>query len=162
VFRQPTRGRGWPTESRRPNLGVSCLAGRLEDNATPNLDRVVGEAFVKPAQQRNIYGGLHTVRPFLFFEQSEQVLVKFVDDFIVVADLRCPFGITRQHKIFGAVAQIHGGPAHLGETVAYLGGQCVAGVPAADDLGNVSRTLPPHALLRSDGALPISKGCSTH
>jgi hypothetical protein len=75
--------------------GVGCLAGRLEDNATPNLNRVVGEPFVKPAQQRNIYGGLHAVRPFPFFEQSEQVLVKFVDDFIVTADLRCPFGITR-------------------------------------------------------------------
>src|ERR1700722_4412993 len=68
--------------------GVGGLAGRLEDNATPNLNRVVGEAFIKPAQQRNMHGGLNAVRPVLFFEQSEQVLVKFVDDFIVTADLR--------------------------------------------------------------------------
>jgi hypothetical protein len=72
--------------------GVGCLAGRLEDNATPNFNRMVGEAFIKPAQQRNIHGGLHAVGPFLSFEQSEEVLVKFVDDFIVTADLRCPFG----------------------------------------------------------------------
>jgi hypothetical protein len=77
------------------NSGVRYLAGRLENNATPNLNRVVGEAFIKPAQQRNIYGGLNAVRPLLLFEQSEQVLVKFVDDFIVTAYLRCPFGITR-------------------------------------------------------------------
>jgi hypothetical protein len=89
------RGRSANTVRTEATSGVGCLAGRLEDNATPNLNRVVGEAFIKPAQQRNIYGGLHAVRPFLFFEQSEQVLVKFVDDFIVTADLRCPFGITR-------------------------------------------------------------------
>jgi hypothetical protein len=49
-------------------LGVGYLAGCLKDNATPNLDRVVSEAFVKPAQQRNIHSGLHAVRPFPFFE----------------------------------------------------------------------------------------------
>jgi hypothetical protein len=64
-------GPAWPYWSSDSNSGVGCLAGRLEDHATPNLDRVVGEALIKPAQQRNIYGGLHTVRPFLLFEQSE-------------------------------------------------------------------------------------------
>ena len=88
-FRRSSSGR-----AAVPTSGVGCLAGRLEDNATPNLDRVVSEAFIKPAQQRNIDGGLHAVRPLLFFEQSEQVLVKFVDNCIVTADLCCPFGIT--------------------------------------------------------------------
>jgi hypothetical protein len=82
------------TETSDSNLGVGYLAGRLEDNATPNLDGVVGEAFVEPSQKSDIDGGLHAVRPFLFFEQSEQVLVKFVDNCIVTADLCCPFGIT--------------------------------------------------------------------
>jgi hypothetical protein len=54
--------------------GVGYLAGRLEDNATPDFDRVVGEAFIEPAQQRNIDRGLHAVRPLPFFEQGEQVL----------------------------------------------------------------------------------------
>ena len=34
------------------NSGVRYLAGCLENNATPNLNRVVCEAFIKPAQQR--------------------------------------------------------------------------------------------------------------
>jgi hypothetical protein len=45
--------------------GVGYLAGCLKNNATLDFDRVVGEAFIEPAQQRNIDGGLHAVRPFL-------------------------------------------------------------------------------------------------
>jgi hypothetical protein len=52
-------------------------AGCLEDDAPADLDGVVGEAFVEPSQKSDIDGGLHAVRPFLFFEQSEQVLVEW-------------------------------------------------------------------------------------
>jgi hypothetical protein len=46
--------------------------GCPEDNATPNRDGTVGEAFIGPSYERNIRGGCHVVRPILLLKRGEQ------------------------------------------------------------------------------------------
>ncbi len=57
--------------SRLTNSHIGSFSGRLEDHATPNLDGMVGEAFIKPAQERNIDGGCDAMGPVLLPEKSE-------------------------------------------------------------------------------------------
>jgi hypothetical protein len=57
--------------SRLTNSRIGSFSGRLEDHATPNLDGMVGEAFIKPAQERNIDGGCDAMGPVLLPEKSE-------------------------------------------------------------------------------------------
>jgi hypothetical protein len=88
---------------RLTNSHIGSFSGRLEYDAMPNLDGVVGEAFIKSAQQSDIDGGCNAVRPFLLHEKGEQLLVKLVHLNVVATDLRGTFGITREHNIFGIV-----------------------------------------------------------
>lgn len=64
-------------------LHVGGFSGCLEDNAAPNLDCMVGEAFIKAPQESDINCGSHAVRPVLFLEQGEEVLVEFVHRYVV-------------------------------------------------------------------------------
>jgi hypothetical protein len=50
------------TPGRLTHLTRQGFPGCLEDNATPNLDGTVGEAFIEPSSERDIRGGCHVVR----------------------------------------------------------------------------------------------------
>ena len=54
------------------HLTRSGFPGCLEDNATPNLDGTVGEAFIEPPYERDIRGGCHVVRPSPLLKKGEQ------------------------------------------------------------------------------------------
>jgi hypothetical protein len=58
--------------SARPSHVVGDLPGCLENHATPNLDGMVGEAFIKPAQESDIDGGCDAMRPVFLGEKGSR------------------------------------------------------------------------------------------
>ena len=75
--RSPVTGRGQRSArtvaqgpSRLTNSHTGCFSGCLEDHALPDLDGMVGKAFIKPAQEGDINSGRNAVRPVLLPEQG--------------------------------------------------------------------------------------------
>jgi hypothetical protein len=58
------------TPRRLTQLTRRGFPGCPEDNATPNLDGTVGEAFIEPSYDRDIHGGCHVVRPILLLKNG--------------------------------------------------------------------------------------------
>src|SRR5690349_15622954 len=80
------------------------LTGGLEDDPAPDLDGVVGESFVVPAQQSHVDGRCHSVMPFPIHQHGEQMPVQVVHVVVVIGELRRPIRITGLHHVFDAVA----------------------------------------------------------
>ena len=55
---------------RLTNSQTGCFSGCLEDHALPDLDGMVGKAFIKPAQEGDINSGRDAVRPVLLPEKD--------------------------------------------------------------------------------------------
>ena len=68
------------------------LAGHLEDDPAGDLDGVVGEALVEPAEQRHVDGRGHAVLPLPVHQHGEQVPVQVVHRVVLFAD---PGGLLR-------------------------------------------------------------------
>jgi hypothetical protein len=102
-------------------------------------------------------------------DDGEQVAVYFVHGLVVVGEFGCFIGISRQHNIFGAVADVDGDAAHFGEVAADVVRDGVCGESAtggfgdmegqgahAVDIGDVLQTAKNCAQVGGDGACRTS------
>ena len=65
----------------------------LEDNSTPDLDCVVCEALVVPAEQGHIYGGGDAVFPLSVHKHREKMSVQVVHVVVVIVEFGCSVGV---------------------------------------------------------------------
>ena len=118
---------------------VGELAGDLEDDPAGDLDRVVGEPLVEPAQQRHVDRGGDAVLPFPVHQHGEQVAMQVVHRVVFLADPGGLLRIAGDQHLLRAVAQFDCDPAHFGEVAVDLFGQRMLRMAAAGDLGDVQR-----------------------
>lgn len=85
-------------------VGV-VLPGRLEDDSAGDLDGVVGEPLVEPAQQRHVDGGRHTILSPAVHQDGEQMPVQIVHRVVFLADAGRLVRIPGQQNLLGACAQ---------------------------------------------------------
>jgi hypothetical protein len=79
------------TPRRLTHLTRRGFPGCLEDNATPNVDGTVGEAFIETVLRADIRGGYHVERPILLLKKGEQGTAT-VRRLCLVIQVRCPNG----------------------------------------------------------------------
>ena len=67
---------------------------------------------------------------------------------VIVVELCCAIWISRQHNVFDADSDVDGDPTHFGEVAVDLLRQCLRGVAATGELGDMQR----------EGAHPVDIG----
>lgn len=77
--------------------GAACLTGRVEDDAATDLNGMVGEALVEPAQQCDVDGGGNARAPLPVHQDREGVAVSPTS---ACSSMSCP----KPARIFGANA----------------------------------------------------------
>ena len=69
-------GRSTETRLRQEGFGSGGeLSGFEEDDSPPDFDGVIAEPFVRPSEQGDVNGALHSVRPLLGLGDGEQSAV---------------------------------------------------------------------------------------
>ena len=75
------------------HLAVGYPSGDLEDDAATDLDRMVGESLIEPAQQRDIDSRCDGVLPLPVHQHTEQMTVQIVHRIIFAINLCGLLGI---------------------------------------------------------------------
>jgi hypothetical protein len=60
----------------------------LENDSLAHFDGMVGESFIKPAEQRHVHGGGHPVLPLAVHQHRKQVSMKVVHRVVFVVNAR--------------------------------------------------------------------------